>query len=814
MSFSIIEASRTLKRPVNLYLFKGADPTLESMVRSMVMIPGTTQFGYGTTKVTTDDVPMNFLNGSELSDIEVSLNDLLSVAPDLVSVTLVVAWHGTDLRCGSCQIVPKVESATGADSPYAWTVGNVTRGNAQVVSQISGKPAIGGAPSDRSIFEAIAAIKARGLKVTLYPFIIMDIPSGNSLTDPYGGVRQAAYPWRGRITCNPAPGRPSTVDGTSGAQTQVNSFFGVAASNQFSWDATNKKVNYSGPVEWGLRRFVLHMATIAKAAGGVDDFLVGSELVGLTRVRASSNTYPAVAALASLVTSTKSYLPGTRVSYAADWSEYHSHQPAGGGLVFNMDQLWAACDFVAIDNYLPLTDWRNSGSNIDSEIAFSPYDETYLRDNIEGGEYYDWYYASSNARTNQTRTPIDHWRWRQKDIRSWWKNNHYNVSAAGVVSTTATSWTAQGKPVVFTELGCPAVNLGANQPNVFVDAKSSESAVPYFSNGNQDPAMQRAYIEAWLSYWRVYNEPGFIEYDSIGLWAWDARPYPTFPSRSDFWGDSDNWLKGHWLTGRLVPGRAIESSFSQFFAFTNAEKPVMRDGITFQPWPVEHGDFSQDGTLDKSGLDVTLAVGTGIDAMFSAGAPSGVLNLIIYKGHHGLGSDAKNWPVEWSGQVAGVSFKNNNRLTVSAQSIATSMSRPGLRRNYQLHCPHALYGESCRASLRNASALVTISGATSTYVTLSSAPPVARGKYAGGLLFWTDANGTRQVRTILSISATNRVNVRGIISGLSSGDEVTIALGCNRKMNDCRDLHGNILNFGGQPFIPLQSPVSSTSIFY
>ena len=37
----------------------------------------------------------------------------------------------------------------------------------------------------------------------------------------YGGAAQAAYPWRGRITCHPAPGRPGTVDGTGTATAQV-----------------------------------------------------------------------------------------------------------------------------------------------------------------------------------------------------------------------------------------------------------------------------------------------------------------------------------------------------------------------------------------------------------------------------------------------------------------------------------------------------------------------------------------------------------------------------------------------------------------
>ncbi|WP_296315853.1 hypothetical protein, partial [Pseudomonas sp.] len=75
------------------------------------------------------------------------------------------------------------------------------------VSRVGGKPAYGGTPNDRSVVDAIVNLKARGLEVYLYPFIMMDVPDENGLPDPYGDEDgQAVYPWRGRVTCHPAPG--------------------------------------------------------------------------------------------------------------------------------------------------------------------------------------------------------------------------------------------------------------------------------------------------------------------------------------------------------------------------------------------------------------------------------------------------------------------------------------------------------------------------------------------------------------------------------------------------------------------------------
>src|SRR5690606_34720300 len=115
-----------------------------------------------------------------------------------------------------------------------WRVSGVSRGSAMVVSTHDGGAAYGGTPSDRSVMDAIAEIKARGLKVTLYPFIMMDVPEGNDLPDPYGNPAQPAYPWRGRITCDPAPLMPETADRMAAARAQVEEFCGNALPGQFS----------------------------------------------------------------------------------------------------------------------------------------------------------------------------------------------------------------------------------------------------------------------------------------------------------------------------------------------------------------------------------------------------------------------------------------------------------------------------------------------------------------------------------------------------------------------------------------------------
>lgn len=833
MTFSSRETSRTQGQPTNLYLFKGADPTLESMLRSVTIIPGTTEFGYGTTRVTKDGVSVNGYANLPVTDFQAALDDLVATATDLTHVSLVVAWHGSDLRCSNCVIRPKVETAVAATTPYQWRVADAVRSNSPVVSQIGGKPAIGGAPADRSIYEAILAIKAKGLKVTLYPFVMMDIASGNALPNPYGGSSQPSYPWRGRITCHPAPGRSGTVDKTATATAQVNTFFGNCAWTDFSWDHVNLNVAYGGPTEWSYRRFILHMAMLASAAG-VDDFLIGSEMVGLTTVRGTGNSFPAVTKLVELAGHVRNRLgPSVKISYAADWSEYHSYRPTDGSgdVFFHLDPLWSASaiSYVGIDNYMPMSDWRDGDLHADRVAGhLSGYAQTYLKSNIEGGEYYGWYYASQAARNAQTRSPIEDgsynepWVYRQKDIRNWWGNRHFN-RLGGVRSTSATAWAAQSKPIVFTEVGCPAVNRGANQPNVFVDAKSSESGLPYYSNGIEDAAMQRAFLEATLSYWHpragknptstVYGRP-MVDWSHISVWTWDARPFPAFPEASSVWGDTANWSRGHWINGRIHAGRDFDAGDLGPYAYTNGESPVTKDGIVFLPIPVSHANITASGSLDKSTLEISMAQGQEVGDLYIAYPPSQVINLIIYQGHAGDDPDLPyNYPVAWTGRVLGVQHPPNE-TKFTCEPISTSIRRPGLRRNYQVTCPHVLYGDQCKANRRRATRRVVVRAIGASTVTLAPgwAGSHPQASYAGGMISW-QINGSLEARGILRVDG-DVIRLPAGVRNLAVGDSIDIALGCAHNMADCRNLHSNIANFGGQPYIPYTNPIGMKVNFY
>jgi hypothetical protein len=575
---------------------------LEGQIRAVTLIPGASEHGLDPVPVREtlragEDVVRNRNMLFGASDITASLDELQALCPQLERVALVVSWFGDDLRAGRCTIRPKVEVAQRTES-RPWRVGDILRADARLVSWSGGGPAYGGTPGDDGVVAAIGALNERGLKISYYPFLLMDVPAGNGLPDPYGAAEQAAYPWRGRISLDVAPGLPGSADRTAAAALDVAAFVGTATAADFSIEGG--RVRYHGPPEWSYRRMVLHQAHLAKLAGGVDAFIIGSELRGLTRLRGASGDFPFVAALMALAAEVALVLPAAKLTYAADWSEYFGYQPADGSgdVFFNLDPLWAhpAISMIGIDNYLPLADWRDGDAGgAGPDAAASAYDATALGRGIAGGEYGDWYYRSDAERAARLRTAITDglgkpWVFRPKDLVGWWSNSHVE-RRGGVEVGGPTAFVPRGKPIWFTELGCPAVDKGANQPNVFVDPKSSESFLPHFSTGARDDLMQRRFLEAHLRHW----DPAVAGFDeaanpvsplyggrmvdpaAIHLWTFDARPFPAFPGRTDVWSDGDNWRRGHWLTGRL--GRAPVDALIQRLLADHGFEDVDTTGV-------------------------------------------------------------------------------------------------------------------------------------------------------------------------------------------------------------------------------------------
>jgi hypothetical protein len=503
-------------------------------------------------------VNLNAAPGGTRTDYSIAIDQLQARYPGCTTVSLVVAWFGNATDVTQCAIYPATNYSSGESDAFvsgtwsaeSWSCSGLTPASPGLIplSMRGGSAVYGGTPSDPSVVRCIRDLKARGLRVVFYPFLLMDC---------------LGYPWRGRITL-------AGADISAAATAAVTGFLGSASASQFTRDTGALTVAYAGaPTDWTFRRMILHYANLCVVAGGVDLFLIGSELRGLETLRGPAWTkagtvavngtagwdYPFVAGLAQLAADVRGVFDAASlprdtaalknlIAYSADWSDWMGVQHAdSSGQWPHLDALYAhpAVDLVSFDNYLPLSDWTTGDGGLDAAnwsapaptawppsaammnglgLAGTPslWDKTYLKANIEGGEKFNWFYADSSNRGRgadpngsglqvsrpagdrlaQSRTgyAAGQQLLANKQLRWWWHNSHQAIYDAGdgqgyAPHGPATAWVPQSKSIVFAEFGFPSCDRATNQPNVFYDPKSSESFTPFWSIW--DPAAGATY---------------------------------------------------------------------------------------------------------------------------------------------------------------------------------------------------------------------------------------------------------------------------------------------------------------------------------
>lgn len=252
-----------------------------------------------------------------------------------------------------------------------------------------------------------------------------------------------------------------------------------------------------------------------------------------------------------------------------------------------------------------------------------------------------------------------------------------------------------------------------------------------------------------------------------------------------------------------------------FFAYTDADQPITHNGKTYLPTAIGRDKIESAGnSLDNTTLKIDITPNASIVTLFRGRLPSHQIRMTIYQGHP-EDPDA-DYKVVWTGRIISVARKTRF-AQIAAEPVSTSMKRTGLRRHYQYGCPWALYGAECKANKAAARVNPLAVAVGKNYIDFEAGwfndLPVE--KFIGGYVQWTDnETGILQTRTILTMNGSQRVILNGDVFGMDVGDQVNAYLGCNHQLSDCEHLHHNVVNFGGQPWIPKDNPTKLTNQFY
>lgn len=258
------------------------------------------------------------------------------------------------------------------------------------------------------------------------------------------------------------------------------------------------------------------------------------------------------------------------------------------------------------------------------------------------------------------------------------------------------------------------------------------------------------------------------------------------------------------------------STDTAYYAYTDGETPITKSeqapsgatiSVTYSPVPIARGSINVSGSLDKSKLEIRGPRDLAVGGQFLVYPPTQPVSVTVYSGHVG----ETDWLVTWSGTALSCAFELSE-IKLTCEPISAALRRNMLRRMYQYTCPHVLYGPRCKADQAAATVSGTVTAIAGQSISLTAGwNAQAVDKYLGGLVSWTGPSGTER-RTIIGVSG-NTLRLSGLLRNLAVGNSVSVALGCNRKMDGCA-LQNNIYNFGGFPFIPPKNPLGNTSNFY
>lgn len=124
-------------------------------------------------------------------------------------------------------------------------------------------------------------------------------------------------------------------------------------------------------------------------------------------------------------------------------------------------------------------------------------------------------------------------------------------------------------------------------------------------------------------------------------------------------------------------------------------------------------------------------------------------------------------------------------------------------------CRHQLGGDICDNGVNIESATYKHSGTVSAIVTqpriFEATLAGANNFYNNGKLVWTSgANVGVRAQVKLWATATNRVYLEVPLPfDIVVGDAFNIYAGCNKTLSECETKFSNLVNFGGEPFVPL-----------
>lgn len=248
--------------------------------------------------------------------------------------------------------------------------------------------------------------------------------------------------------------------------------------------------------------------------------------------------------------------------------------------------------------------------------------------------------------------------------------------------------------------------------------------------------------------------------------------------------------------------------------YTDADTDIFHEFVKYSKTTIKRDEVSTTGSLNKTELKITMLSREAIVDVFRDYPPSFVVTVSISEGH--FDDRDRQFLTIWYGRVLNCEIVNN-QVTLSCEPSSVSIKRPGLRRNYQRQCPLVLYGPDCLATRTTVSCVLnSFIGNVVSLTPPGGGLPIGAEAYINGIMEWISTKtGRTEIRSVLGCVEEEDDSITITLSGPVSDIPGTFSLvkGCNHTERTCIEWHDNIVNYGGQIWIPVKSPLGTTATF-
>jgi hypothetical protein len=254
--------------------------------------------------------------------------------------------------------------------------------------------------------------------------------------------------------------------------------------------------------------------------------------------------------------------------------------------------------------------------------------------------------------------------------------------------------------------------------------------------------------------------------------------------------------------------------------YTSSDAALTFASNEYTPLAISAGSVNQGNEIRKKTLAVKVPLNADVVSVLQNFPPSGDFMLTITM-IHATDPDLQGFVV-FVGRVMSQS-QAGATITMSCEPAYTGVKAVGLRRRFQLNCAHVLYAPgSCTLNPGDfgiASAITSIANTALTISGIGTALPTGQ-QWPGGYIEWDSGKGYLERRSIDSIAG----DVLTIAYGspdLVAGLALTVYPGCDHTTRNCIAMNppggdpavGNVLNYGGQPYIPTVNPLTGNPIY-